>query len=126
MASGLFWGILSLLAFRYFWGIYYRYMYPRWLRRMAPLNIVLYGLLGLTMWLLARQFTTFRMAIFLILGGFEGVLEHLIGIYGLDVLKRVPWLAGLEAFPVLVFSFVEYMVIWSLVVWLAMGLGLIS
>jgi hypothetical protein len=59
---------------------------------------------------------------FAILGGLEGVIEHILGIYGLHILEQVPWLQEVTALPVLVFSFGEYVLYWSLVGWLAFGL----
>lgn len=59
---------------------------------------------------------------FVLLGGVEGLLEHVLGIHGLRILERVPWLQGLTPLPVLMFSFFEYVLYWTLVGWLAFGL----
>jgi hypothetical protein len=122
VASSLFWGLLSIAAFRIFWDIYYRYIYPAWLRHLAPLNIVLYGLIALGMWFLVQHLRISNVLVFVLLGGIEGLLEHVFGIYRLEVLNKVPWLKGLATLPVLLFSFVEYIVYWSLVCWIALGL----
>jgi hypothetical protein len=121
-ASSLFWGLLSIAAFRTFWEIYYQYIYPAWLRRWAPLNIVLYGLIAFGMWFLVPHLRITNVLVFILLGGIEGLFEHVFGIYRLDVLNKVPWLNGLTTFPVLLFSFVEYIVYWSLICWIALGL----
>jgi len=125
-AAGIFWGILSLFAFGAFWDIYYRYIYPPWLRRFAPINIILYGFIGFTIWSISQHYSIQPVILFLILGGLEGVFEHILGIYGLDILEKVPWLEGLAPFPILIFSFLEYIVYWSLVAWLALGIRLIT
>jgi hypothetical protein len=122
LASSLFWGLLSIVAFRFAWDIYYQYIYPVWLRHLAPHNIVLYGLIAFGMWLLVQRLQISNVFVFVLLGGIEGLLEHLFGIYQLDVLNKVPWLKGLTTLPVLLFSFVEYIAYWSLVCWIAMGL----
>lgn len=121
-ASILFWGILGALALKYFWESYYAYFYPAWVRRFSPLNLILYGTITLGMWILVKRFSLNNVMLFLLLGGIEGVFEHLIGIYGFGILEKVPWLEGLDPLPILVFSFVEYVVYWSLVVWLALAL----
>jgi hypothetical protein len=119
-AACLFWGFLSVLAFHYFWDMYYQYIYPYWFRRLGVVNFVLYGLIALGMAFIIRE-TENTTVIFLLLGGLEGVLEHIMGIYALDVVNRVPWLHGLKSFPILVFSFVEYVVYWSIVLWIALA-----
>lgn len=60
---------------------------------------------------------------FVVLGGVEGIAEHVFGIYGLCILEKVPWLQGLALLPVLFFSFFEYVLYWTLVAWLALGLN---
>ena len=60
---------------------------------------------------------------FALLGGLEGVLEHLFGFYLLDILQKVPFLQGLPPGPLLVFSFFEYVFYWSLTAWIGFGLA---
>jgi len=48
-------------------------------------------------------------------------LEHVFGIYGLHILDKVPWLQGISPFPVIVFSFFEYIVYWAIVAWMSYG-----
>ena len=120
-ASTVFWGIVSMLAFKYFWRSYYEYFYPPWVRRLSPLNLITYGLMTLGMWILVKRFALNYVMYFLVLGGFEGIAEHIIGIYGMGILEKVPWLKGLDPLPIFVFSFFEYVFYWSLVVWLALA-----
>jgi len=120
-ASGIFWGLLSVIAFRAFWNLYYQHFYPRWVRPLAPLNIILYAFLGLVMWFLANRFNSLPVLMFILIGGIEGLLEHIIGVYGLRVLEKVPVFNALNPAPVLIFSFFEYIVYWSIVAWLAIA-----
>ena len=121
-ASGIFWGFLSTIAFRAFWDLYYQHFYPSWVRSLAPLNFILYAAFGLVMWSLVNIFNTLPVLVFILLGGVEGVLEHLIGVYGLRVLEKVPVFNALDPAPVFIFSFFEYIVYWSIVAWLAVAL----
>ena len=118
LASALFWGVLAVVATLFFLDIYYRYIYPAWGRWLAPLDFLLYGAIGLGMWWLAARIPGPPVVWFALLGGLEGVAEHLVGIYALHILQKVPWLQGMPALPVTVFSFFEYILYWTLVAWL--------
>ena len=93
------------------------------LRWLVPLDLVLYGAIGLGLWWLALRLPGPVVLSFVLLGGLEGVAEHVVGILGLRILDRVPWLHGLAPLPILVFSFFEYVLYWTLVAWLAWGLA---
>jgi hypothetical protein len=122
-ASALFWGLVAVVAVLGFWTLYYRYFYPPWIRYLLPLDLLLYGAIGLGLWALAWRLPGPAVLGFVVLGGLEGLAEHLVGIYGLHILDRVPWLRGLSPRPILVFSFFEYVLYWTVVAWLAWGLG---
>lgn len=119
LASGIFWGVLSILVMWLGWDLYYRYFYPAWMRWLAPLNFILYGLIGLGLWALAVRLPGSALLWFILFGAAEGVLEHILGIYGMRILDKVPWLQGLPAGPLLLFSFFEYIVYWDLTAGLA-------
>lgn len=123
LASALFWGAVALVALLRFWDLYYGYFYPAWVRPLVPLDLLLYGAIGLGLWWLAVRLPGPAVLGFALLGGLEGVAEHLLGIYGFHILDRVPWLRGVAPLPVVVFSFFEYVVYWTLVGWLALGLA---
>jgi hypothetical protein len=123
VASALFWGTVAVVAVYRFWELYYQYLYPAWMRWLAPLDVLLYGAIGLAIWWLAVRLPGPAVLWFVLLGGIEGIAEHVLGIYGLRILEKVPWLNGVKPAPVLAFSFVEYMVYWALVGWLAFGLN---
>jgi hypothetical protein len=107
----LFWG----------WDLYYRFFYPKWIRWFAPLDIPLYGAIGVGMWWLASRLPGPIILWFVLLGGMEGIVEHILGIYGFRILRKVPWLKDVSPAPALVFSFFEYVFYWTLVAWLAFG-----
>lgn len=125
-ASSLFWGSLSLIAFHYFWDMYYCYFYPGYLRRWGVFNFLLYGLLSLGIWLLLDRFAKPSILLFLFIGAAEGLVEHVIGIYLFKICEKVPWLHGLATLPLLLFSFVEYLFYWGIVLWLALGIQAIG
>jgi hypothetical protein len=122
IASAIFWGILAVfLMFRY-WDLFYSHFYPSWLRGLAPLSLLLYGVLGLGLWRLVKHNSIPAILSFVVFGGMEGIAEHIIAIYGFRILEKVPLLQGLDTFPILIFSFFEYMAYWTLVAWLALGI----
>ena len=125
IASAIFWGVLATVAIFAAWKLYYQYLYPAWMRWLAPADALLYGLFGLGMWWLAAQLAMrlpgSSLLWFLLLGGIEGILEHIFGIYSLHILEKVPWLQGVSPFPVIIFSFFEYIVYWGVVTWLSYG-----
>jgi hypothetical protein len=101
-----------------FWDLYYQYIYPSWARWLTPLDIILYGVIGFGIWWLASNIPGPVVLWFILLGGLEGILEHLLGVYGFQILDKVPWLEGITPFPVIAFSFFEYIFYWTLVTWL--------
>ncbi len=118
-SSALFWGVVAFVAILRFWELYYGYFYPRWIRWLVPLDLMLYGAISLGLWWMALRLPGPRMLSFVLLGGVEGIAEHVLGIFGLRILDRVPWLHGLDPLPLLIFSFFEYVLYWTLVAWLA-------
>ncbi|NIS79463.1 MAG: hypothetical protein GTO14_04465 [Anaerolineales bacterium] len=126
LGSAIFWGLMSILAARHFWKLYYRYFYPQWLRPLMPLNSLVYAGFGVGIWWLTHSIKVPTILCFTILGGIEGLAEHILAVSVLRVLEKVPFLEGLRPLPVLIFSFFEYVVYWALVAWLTLGLIKIS
>lgn len=118
-AAAIFWGVAATVAIFGFWDLYYVYIFPAWARWLAPLDTLLYGIIALSMWWLALRLPGVAALWFVTLGGIAGIIEHVLGIYGLHILDKVPWLQGIAPLPVVVFSFFEYAFYWSLVAWLA-------
>jgi hypothetical protein len=126
LASALFWGLLVIFFLFRGWDLYYRFFYPKWIRWLAPLDIPLYGAIGLGLWWLASYLPGTTVFGFVLFGGMEGIAEHILGIYGFRILDKVPWLKDVKALPALVFSFFEYVFYWALVAWLAVGIFKLS
>jgi hypothetical protein len=118
IASGVSWGAMATIAILIFWDLYYQYIFPAWARRWAPLDALLYAAIGLGMWWLACRLPGPPVLWFVLLGGLEGIAEHVLGIYGLHILEKVPMLQGAPVAPVVIFSFFEYILYWSIVAWL--------
>jgi len=117
LTTGILWGALAVALSAWGWNVYYQYLYPAWARPLAPLFGLLYAAIAVGMWTLSNHLGGNPVVWFVLLGGLEGVLEHLIGIYGLRILQKVPWLKGVSPLPVLVFSFFEYVTYWCLALW---------
>lgn len=118
--SAILWGVFATACLWGFWDLYYRYFYPGWVRWLAPLDALLYGAIALALWWLALRLPGNPVVNFCLLGGLESVLEHLLGIYGLGILDRVPLLQGVRPTPALVFAFFEYIFYWSIVLGIAL------
>lgn len=121
LTSAVFWGIIAYVAMKYFWEMYYVYFYADILRKLVPFNIIIYAGITIVLWLLALRLPVSTLLWFVLLGGIEGVIEHIIGIYIFDILNKVPWLSDVTPLPVIIFSFFEYVVYWSIVAWLSVG-----
>ncbi len=117
--AAIFWGLLGTIMVWCFWDSFYRYFYPESTRWFGPLFAALFGAIGFALWWLACRLPGNPILSFSLLGACEGLLEHLWGIYGLEILDKVPMLQDASAFSVLVFSFFEYMLYWGIVLALA-------
>jgi hypothetical protein len=126
VSSAIFWGTLAVFMAYRFWDEYYRYFYPTWMKSLLPVSILLYSAVGYALWAISSRAGSPAIAVFLLLGGAAGVLEHAFAIEVLEVLEKVPMLQGLTAGPVLLFSFVEYSLYWSLVGWLSLAAAVIA
>ncbi len=122
LASALFWTLFGVTMLFVFWDRYYHYFYPRWIRYATPITVLLYTGLGMGMGWLAIQLPGKPLLWFVVLGGVEGVLEHVLGIYMLGIVDKVPFLHGLPSLPLIVFSFFEYILYWAIVGWVALGI----
>jgi hypothetical protein len=123
LSSGVVWGVMAVAAFTGFWELYYRYIYPAWMRRLVPLDVLLYAAIGLGMWWLATRLPGSAVLWFIFFGALESLPEHLFGIYFLGILDKVPVLQGVDPLPALIFAFFEYAIYWELVAILAFGVN---
>ena len=99
LSSAIFWGILATLAFLGFWEIYYQYIYPDWMQWLGPLDVLLYAAFGIGFWWLATRLPGPMVLWFLLFGGLESIGEHLVGIYLLGILDKVPMFQGAKPVP---------------------------
>ncbi len=120
LTSGVLWGLLATILSSLAWELYYQYLYPAWMRPFAPLSALFYALLAWLMWLIASHLGSPAVLWFVLLGGLEGVLEHLVGVFGMRILLKVPWLEGVRPLPAVLFSFPEYITLWSVTAGLAL------
>jgi hypothetical protein len=90
---------------------------------ILPGRVLIYSVVGVGLWWLAQRLIGSTFLWFVLLGGIWGVLKYIFGIYGLCIRKKVPWLQEVTPFPLLVFSFFEYVFYWSLIAWLALRIG---
>lgn len=121
ISSALLWGVAAVIFMRGYWEIYYRYFYPSWMRTFLPLSFLLYAGFGFGLWWLSYRLHFPPLLTFVVLGGVEGVLEHLFAIYALGILEKVPFLGDLKVVPIIIFSFFEYALYWSVVAWITLG-----
>jgi hypothetical protein len=114
------WGIFSLVLVNVFWEIYYRTIFPAWSRSawLLLLSSLLYGFFALAFHWLALRLPGHPLVNFCLLAGFEALLEHLWGFYGLKVLE-VPLLRQASPLSILAFSFPEYIFYWCVIISLA-------
>jgi len=116
----IFWSIFAIFLVLVFWDTYYHYFFPSWFRSGGILLYVpiLYGIFALTFHWLALRVPGNPIVIFCLLGGTESLIEHLWGIYGLNILE-VPLLQEASPTSILVFSFPEYVFYWCIVISIA-------
>lgn len=118
--SVLFWGIFAAVLVLSFWDSYYEFIRPGWGRWATPLiALPLYAALGLAFWWLAQRLPGPPVAGFILLAAVEGLVEHLVGIYRIGILEKVPMLQGASPASVLTFSVFEYILYWGAILGLA-------
>jgi hypothetical protein len=123
LSSALIWGALGGIFVFSFWDQYYRFFYPLWLRGLTAVDAILYALVGLVLWWLAARLPGNPVLWFGILGGLEGVAEQLIGALALNLMSNVPGLAETGPLPLTLLAFSQYLLGWTLVAWLGLGLN---
>jgi hypothetical protein len=118
-ASAIYWGIFGYALLWGFWDSYYCHFYPDTMRWLGAVGAVPYGAIGFALWWFTSRVSGNPIAIFLLLGGLEGLLEHLWAVYGWGILEKAPILQNASALSVLVFSFLEYVLYWGIILGLA-------
>jgi hypothetical protein len=122
-ASMFFWGMQTIVIVFAFWNIFHKYIYPDWMRWILSVRVLLYIAVGFGLLWPAERLPGLTLPWFVLLGGVAGVFERIVVIQGLRILEKVPYLQDIKPFPVLVFSFFEYVFYWTLVAWLALRIG---
>jgi len=123
IASALFWSLLAAVLISSAWDFYYTLFVPSWYRLAAPLGaIVLYGLLGLGIRWVAVKLPIHPVITFCLIGGFESIPEHAVGIYRFDILQ-IPLLQGDSPIAIFIFAFFEYIIFWGMTLLLAVGVN---
>jgi hypothetical protein len=119
VCAAVFWSLFSILLLNVYWDFYYQYFSFPWARWAAIFNGILYGSVALLFWWLSSRLPIHPVVTFCILAMLESVLEHLLGIYRMGILEKVPALQG--AYPLAVFAFAmpEYVLYWGSVLGLA-------
>ena len=120
VSAAVFWSAFSLILVRIFWDSYYEYLYPPWFGAGGILVFVplLYGLFAFSFHWLALRLPGHPLISFCILCGIESVLEHVGGIYGMNI-TQLPVLQEASPASILAFSFPEYILYWCIVIAIA-------
>ncbi len=124
-AAVLFWSALTAVLLWGFWDIYYQNFYGDWTRWAFPIAGVEYALAALLSWWLAQRLPGNPFVTFCLLGGLESIPEHLFGIYYLGIL-RLPVLQGETAASIMGFAIFEYILYWTAVLGLGLGIQKLS
>lgn len=123
IASALFWSLLAVVLISFAWDSYYTLFVPSWYRLAAPVGaIMLYALLGQGIRWVAVNLPGHPVITFCFLGGLESIPEHAIAIYRFDILQ-IPLLRGDTPTAIFIFAFFEYIVFWSITLYLAIGIN---
>jgi len=117
-AASLFWGVLATLLVLTAWESYYRYFVPQWSRWLAPLAAVTYFFISSGLRWLSLRLGGSSSSIFVLLGGLESIPEHAWAIYGAGIME-IPMFRGTSPSAIFLFAFFEYLIFWSLVLFLA-------
>ena len=123
LVSGVYWAVFAALLITWSWEFYYQHFAPDWYRYAAPAGaLLLYALIGILLRWAAIRLPGHPVLWFCALGGLEAIPEHLVGTYRFKILS-VPLLKDSSAGSILVFAYFEYVVYWSIVLLLVIGVS---
>ena len=106
----LFGSIVSII----FWDSVYSYVFPAWIRWIIPPAYgLLFSLVGLFFWWLAFKLPSNPVMNFCILGGFWGLLTHVLAIHR-GILDKPPMLQGASPIAALTIATFEFIFYWSI------------
>ena len=105
----LFGSIVSII----FWNSVYSYVFPVWARWIIPpLYGLIFSLVGLLFWWLALHIPVNPIVSFCILGGFWGLITHILAIYR-GILDKPPMLQDASIVSALTIATFEFIFYWS-------------
>ena len=116
MVGGVFFFLVWISVLWWGWDWFYSYIFPEWARYLLPLIFGIgYTLLALGMGWLSLRLPGKPAVTWCILGGVEGLLSHIVAIYGLGAASKPPIMQGTDPFAVLIFAVFEKAFYWSLI-----------
>lgn len=123
LAAASFWAALALTLILTAWGFFYRYFTPGYYAYVAPLAaLVVYPLWSLGLRWAALRLPGHPVLSFCLLGGLQGVFEHVVAVGRLHLLA-VPFLAGATPAGIYALAYFEYALYWGVVLLLALVVG---
>jgi hypothetical protein len=106
----LFGSLVSII----FWDSVYSYVFPSWARWIIPPAYgLLFSLVGLFFWWLAFRLPKNPVMNFCILGGFWGIISHVLAIQR-GILEKPPMLQGASPIAALTIAAFEFIFYWCL------------
>jgi hypothetical protein len=121
LAAALFWAPLALILILTAWGFFYSHFTPGYYAYVAPLAaLVVYPLWSLGLRWAALRLPGHPVLSFCLLGGLQGVFEHVVAVERLHLLA-VPFLAETTPAGIYLLAYFEYALYWGLVLALALA-----
>ena len=114
--GGVFFLLVWISVLWWGWDWFYSYIFPEWACYLLPIIFGIgYFLLALGIGWLSLKLPGNPAITWCILGGVEGLLSHIVAIYGLGAASKPPIMQGTDPFAVLIFAVFEKAFYWSLI-----------
>jgi hypothetical protein len=116
LTAAFFFTLVWVSAMALAWDWFYSYIFPPWARYLLPAVFGIgYGLLALGMTWLCQRLPGIPALTWILLGGVEGLLSHLVAIYSLGAASKPPIMQGTDPMVVLIFAIFEKAFYWGLI-----------